>query len=87
MRIKRHQSWRTENNILMEVLQVILPQFQLYAQGLEPCRLFPHLLFCTFIAGGHIAAVGAEQLDQRGIADADSDDCYGFIVKGLNIFV
>ena len=60
---------------------------QLTAQLLQVFGLLPHLLAGTLIAGGDADALRQQQLQQRRVADADTDDCYALAAHVLYIFM
>ena len=57
MLLKGHEPRRAEQHILVKALQIIRAQLQLCPELFQLRRLFPHLLACAQIAGGHIAAM------------------------------
>ena len=77
--VKRHEPGRSEYNVLIEMLKIILTETKLRAHSLELLALFAHFLHGTFIAGGHMAAVLQQQLNKRLIADAYAYDRDPFI--------
>ena len=79
MLVKRHEPRRSEDNVLIEVLKIILTEAELRAHSLELLALIAHFLHGTFIAGGHMAAVFQKQLNKRLIADAYAYDRDPFI--------
>ena len=79
MRVKGHQTGSSENDVLIQMIQVVLTEAERCSHCSELFALLPHLLHGPFIAGRHVTAVIQKQLDKRLIAHADTDDCYAFV--------
>ena len=85
MRLERHEPGGPEDQLLIEPLEVVAPQPELRAHGLEPVGLLPHLLPRALIAGGDAASAAQQQFEQRLIAHADADDGDAFVPDALHI--
>ena len=84
--VKGQQSRRTENDILVKPLEIVLAELQLRAEGAQRRSLLAHLFFAALVAGGHAAAGAQQQLQPGAIAHADADDGDAFVTDGRNIF-
>ena len=74
MRIERHESRRAENDVLMQIVNIRLPEAELHAHFEQ---LLPFALQCVkaaLIAGCGVAAILGKQLYKRGVANADADN-------------
>ena len=79
MGIKRHQAGRTENDIMVKVLQIICTEDEFCPFLSQFGGLVPHFLLCAFVAGCYITPCIQQQLNQRFIADTDADYTDSFI--------
>ena len=73
MRIERHESRRAEDDVLMQIVKIRLPEVELHAHSEQ---LLPFALQCVkaaLIAGCDVAAILGKQLYERGVAHADAD--------------
>jgi hypothetical protein len=79
------QARRPEQNIEIEILQIIRSQLQLGAQVLQIGGGFFQLDAGALVAGGHVATADEQCLDERFVADADSQYADSFAPQPGNI--
>ena len=77
----RPHTGSSENDILGQTVQVLLPQPQAAAVGLQLFRHDAEGLPVLLIAGGDGDSPVQQQLDERLIADTDTDDRHGLILQ------
>ena len=73
MRIERHESRRAEDDVLMQIVKIRLPEAELHAHFEQLLPFTLQRVKTALIAGGDVTAVPGEQLYERGVAYADAD--------------
>src|SRR5699024_889177 len=76
-----------ENHVLIQAVQVILPQMEGDAQTFQRLGLTAEGLVGAFITGGDVDARPDQKLDEGRIGNADADDGHTLAVEVVQILL
>ena len=86
LRYVRAQTGGAEDHVRIQPLEVVLTQVQRTAPAFQLLRLLPHLLPRALVAGGDADPLRQQHIQQRRVADADTDDRHTLISNRVHIF-
>ena len=85
MFIKGHQTWCTEDQVLIQMLQVILTQLQCHTERLQFLSRLSERFQVPSVAGRYLNPRAAKQLQQRQIGNPDPHHSCAFVLNAFKI--